>query len=68
MIITQIIHGMQGQYSRVPMPSLLCSLYHAYAMKSEYKQCTQMLGGVNKPFLREDSCILHLILLQECFS
>jgi hypothetical protein len=65
MIIT---HGMQDQYSRVPMPSLLCSLYYAYAIKSEYKQCTQISGGVNKPLLREDSCALRLILLQEYFS
>jgi hypothetical protein len=52
---------MKDQYSRVPMPSLLYSLYHAYAVKSEYKQCTQMSGGVNKPLLREDSCTLQLI-------
>jgi hypothetical protein len=56
MIITQIMHDMKDQYSRVPMPSLLYSLYHAYAVKPEYKQCTQMSGGVNKPLLREDSC------------
>jgi hypothetical protein len=49
------MHGMQCQYSRVrvPMPSLLCSLYRVYAVKSEYKQCTQMTGRVNKLLLRE---------------
>ncbi len=61
MIITQIMNGMQGQYSRVPMP-------YAYTVKSEYKQNTRMSGGVNKPLLREDSCTLRLILLQEYFS
>jgi hypothetical protein len=63
MIITQKRHDVQVQYSRVSIPSLRCSLYHAYAVKSEYKQCTRMSGGVNKPLLREDSCTLQLILL-----
>jgi hypothetical protein len=53
---------MQGQYSLLP------SLYHAYAVKTECKQCTQMSGRFNKPLPREDSFTLHLILLQEDFS
>jgi hypothetical protein len=68
-MITQIVHGMQGQYSRVPMPPLLCSEYHVYAVKLEYKQCKQMSGGINKPLQREeDSYTLQLILFQEYFS
>jgi hypothetical protein len=31
------MHDMQDQYSRVPTPSLLFSLCHVYAVKSEYK-------------------------------
>ncbi len=34
---------------------LLCSLCHADTGQSEYKQCTQMSVGVNKPLLIEDS-------------
>jgi hypothetical protein len=37
---TQIMHGKRGEYSRVPMPTLWCSLFHVYAVKSEDKQCT----------------------------
>jgi hypothetical protein len=32
---------LQDQHSRAPIPSLLYSLCHVYAVKSEYKQCTQ---------------------------
>jgi hypothetical protein len=43
------MHGckLQGKYSRAPMPSLLCSLCHVFAVISEYKQCTQMSVSVN---------------------
>jgi hypothetical protein len=40
----------------MPMPSLLCSLCHVHAVISEYKQCTEMSGGVKRPLSRGDSC------------
>ncbi len=48
MIITQIIHSMQDQWSRVPMATLWFSLFH---VKFEYKQWTEITGGVNRPLL-----------------
>jgi hypothetical protein len=53
---TQIMHGMRAQYStcRVSMPSIWWSLSHVYAVKSEYKLCEFLIGGVNSPLVRED--------------
>ncbi len=40
--------GMQGQYSRIPMPCLLFSLCHVYAVKStEYTEKQPLLSGVH---------------------
>jgi hypothetical protein len=43
-----------------PCLSLWCSLSHAYAVKSEYKQCTVMTGGVNRPLVREDRRTIYI--------
>ncbi len=40
-IITEIMHGMQGQNSRLPTPSFWCSLRHVYNVKSECEQREQ---------------------------
>ncbi len=44
-IITHIMHGMQGQNSRLPTPSFWYYLRHVYTVKSECKQCTERTGG-----------------------
>jgi len=46
------MNDMQGQNSRVPLRSHSCLLCHDYTVKSEYKQCTERTGRVNRPLIR----------------
>jgi hypothetical protein len=48
MFIIQILHDMQGQYSRLPMLSL--SSVHCFVF-------TKFTGRVNRPLVREDKLL-----------
>jgi hypothetical protein len=52
-IITQIMHGLQIQNSRLSTPSFWFSPCHVYTVKSEYKHCIERKAGVNKPLWGE---------------
>ncbi len=55
-ITTNIMHGMQGQYSRVPMPYLWSSLCHVYTLKSEYCKKTWPQGSLHFLGSARSSC------------
>jgi hypothetical protein len=50
MIITQNKNGMQDQYSRVSMPSLLCSMCHLFAVNQSTNSAHCLQAGTKGLF------------------